>query len=141
MEWIMSPETRQKLKGLLLKHEGCKNFPYTDSTGNLGIGVGRCLTTRGISTNEALTLLDDDILYFSSKLSQLCPYFDTLDDNRKIALIDMAFNLGINGFLSFNDMHTALEKHYFIAAHDAMLDSKWASQVGQRAVDDAYIIK
>jgi len=137
----MTPEARQRLKGLILKHEGCKNFPYTDTTGNLSIGVGRCLTTRGISTNEALTLLDDDILYFSSRLSQLCPYFDSLDDNRKIALIDMAFNLGINGFLGFHDMHTALEKGDYNAAYNAILDSKWKDQVGKRAIVDAYIIK
>ena len=137
----MTPEIRQKLRNLLLKHESFRQYPYSDITGNLTIGIGRCLTTRGISQGEAFTLLDDDILYFSSKLSQLCPYFDSLDDNRKIALIDMAFNLGINGFLGFHDMHTTLEKGDYNAAYNAILDSKWKDQVGKRAIVDAYIIK
>lgn len=137
----MTPEARQKLRGLLLKHEGCKNFPYTDTTGNLSIGVGRCLTTRGISTTEALTLLDDDIMYFAAKLSHLLPFFDTLHENRQIALVDMCFNLGINGFLQFQDMLNALNRGDNLAASQAMIDSKWAHQVGQRALDLSYIIK
>src|ERR1700689_378420 len=81
---MMTPEAKAKLKNMLVQDEGCKNFPYTDITGNLSIGVGRNLITRGISTNEALYLLDDDIIYFTSKLNYIIPFFSSLDENRKI---------------------------------------------------------
>jgi len=137
----MTPEARQKLRNLILRHESYKQFVYSDTTGHITIGIGRNLSSRGISQSEALMLLDDDILYFSSKLSQLCSYFDALDDNRKIALIDMCFNIGINSFLNFHDMHNALENKDYEKASEAMLASEWANQVGQRAVTDAYIMK
>lgn len=137
----MTPETRQKLRSLLLQNESYKQYPYSDTTGHLTIGIGRNLSDRGISQAEAFALLDDDVLYFSSKLSQLCEYFDGLDDNRKIAVIDMCFNVGVNSFLSFHDFHDAMARHDYVAASNAMLDSRWAAQVGQRAVTDAYIIK
>ncbi len=137
----MTLEGRQKLRNLILNHESYKQFPYNDTTGCLTIGIGRNLSDRGISQNEAFSLLDDDIIYFYSKLSQLCSYFNDLDENRKIALIDMCFNLGVHGFLGFNDLHTALEIHDYENASKAMLDSKWAQQVGERAITDANIIK
>src|ERR1044071_9259459 len=98
----MTPEARQKLRGLLVKHEGCRLYPYKDTRGFDTIGISRCLTTRGITETEAFYLLDDDIAYFYSQLSIRCEYFDSLDDNRKIAIVDMCFNLGINGFLDFH---------------------------------------
>ena len=137
----MTPESRQKLKSLLISHESYKQFPYSDTTGHLTVGIGRNLSSRGISQNEALTLLDDDILYFSSKLSHVLPFFDKLDDNRKIVLIDMCFNLGINGFLVFKSMLDALERNDFGKAADEILSSKAAEQCGERYQQLAYIMR
>jgi lysozyme len=137
---MMTPESRQKLRGLLTADEGCKLFPYTDTTGNLSIGVGRSLTTRGISQVEAFYLLDDDISYFYNKLLQYCDFFVQLDENRQIALIDMAFNLGIQGFLNFKEVISALESHDYIRAHDEMLNSHWAKQLPERSSKLANII-
>lgn len=137
----MTPESCQKLRGLLLQHESFRAYPYNDTNGFVTIGIGRCLTTRGISKNEAFFMLDEDIFYFSSKLSQLCDYFDVLDEARKVALVDMCFNLGINGFMEFHDMHMAFREREYEKAAKAMLASKWAVQVGERAVTLAKIIE
>ena len=137
----MTPESRQKLRALLTANEGCKLFPYTDTTGNLSIGVGRCLTTRGISQVEAFYLLDDDISYFYNKLSMYCDFFVKLDENRQIALIDMAFNLGLQGFLNFKEMIAALESGNYEQAAKDMMNSRWAEQVQDRATCLANIIR
>jgi len=137
----MTPEAKQKLRRLLVKHEGCKNFPYTDTTGNLSIGVGRNLTTRGISEVEAFYLLEDDIAYFSSKLAHFLPCFLTLDENRQIVLVDMCFNLGLQGLLNFREMISALDAGNYALAADAMLDSLWALQVKERATSLANILR
>ena len=128
----MTPEARHKLKNLLVQHEACRNFPYTDTTGHLSIGVGRNLSDRGISTVEALLLLDDDILYFSSKLYSLVDFFDKLDENRQIVLVDMCFNLGVNGFLGFQSMLKALESGDYDSAAKEILASKAAEQCPER---------
>lgn len=137
----MTPEGKQKLKHLLISHENYKQFPYTDTTGHLTVGIGRNLSDRGISTTEAFYLLDDDILYFSSKLAHYLPFFIELSENRQIALIDMCFNLGVQGFLNFKNMIAALASHDYDRAANEMLNSKWAEQVGDRATCLANIIR
>lgn len=137
----MNLEMRNKLRALLLKHEGLRKFPYTDTTGHLTIGVGRSLSVRGISEHEAFILLDDDMMWFTDKMTVTFPWFVTLDENRQLALIDMAFNLGMNGFLEFHEMIHALDRHDFDRAAECLLDSKYAGQVGERAVELANIIK
>ena len=137
----MTPEGRQKLKNLLVNHESYKQFPYTDSTNHLTIGIGRNLNDRGISTTEALYLLDDDILYFFSKLNHYLNFFTKLTESRQIALVDMCFNLGIQGLLQFKEMMLALESDDFERAAMEMLNSKWAEQVGERATCLANIIR
>lgn len=137
----MTPEGKQKLKGLLLQHESFRQFPYTDTTGHLTIGIGRNLVDRGITQSEALFLLDDDIVYFNSKLLHFLPFFIHLSENRQIALINMCFNLGVQGFLGFKGMILALESHDYNRAAQEMLDSKWAEQVGERAVQLSNIMR
>jgi lysozyme len=136
----MTPEARQKLKGLLIQHEKYVQFPYTDTTGHLTIGFGRNLVDRGISTTEAFYLLDDDILYFTNKLNHYLSFFSELSENRQIALIDMCFNLGLQGFLGFKEMISAVESHDYERAAQEMLNSKWAEQTGERATCLANII-
>jgi lysozyme len=136
----MTPELRQKLRGLLLQHEGFRQFPYTDTTGHLTIGIGRNLDSRGISQNEAFILLDDDSLYFSSKLSSVLPFFDSLDGIRQIALVDMCFNLGVNGLLEFKNFLGFVEKKDWKNASAELLDSKAAAQCVDRYKRLAEII-
>jgi lysozyme len=138
---VMTPEAKLKLKTLLVKHETYKQFPYTDQTGRLTVGIGRNLSDRGISTAEAFYLLDDDIIYFTDKLSHYLQCFKDLDESRQLALVDMCFNLGLQGFLNFKEMVAALNVHDYVRAAHEMLNSKWAQQVGQRAITLANIIR
>ena len=79
--------------------------------------------------------------YFSDALANKFDWWVGLDENRKAALIDMCFNLGMIGFLKFSGMLVALsQKNYSLAAR-AMMQSKWATQVGQRAIDLSTIIR
>lgn len=137
----MTPEARLKLKNLLVQHESYKQFPYIDQTNHITVGLGRNLTDRGISTTEAFYLLDDDIQYFYSKLLHYLPYFAELSENRQIALIDMCFNLGLQGFLNFHGMLAAIQLHLYNQAAEEMLSSKWAEQVGERAHQLSNIIR
>jgi len=138
---MMTPEIRQKLKSLLTTHESYRQFPYADSTGHLTIGIGRNLSDRGISTTEALALLDDDIFYFTSKLANVLPYFSELSDNRQIVLVDMCFNLGVNGLLEFHKMLDAIEARDWEKAAFEILNSKAAHQDVNRYEQLAYIMK
>jgi lysozyme len=48
-------------KELLIKHEGIRFTPYKCSMGRWTIGIGRNLSDKGITKEEALYLLDNDI--------------------------------------------------------------------------------
>jgi lysozyme len=126
---------------LLIKHEGIRLFPYSDTTGHLTIGVGRNLTDRGISTDEAHLLLSNDIQYFTSQLYALLPWTQSHPDSVKLVLINMIFNLGISGLLRFNNTLNLIKSKNYKMAADEMLISLWAQQVGSRAVELSNILR
>jgi lysozyme len=136
----MNISTRTLLRKLLLKHEGFRQFVYKDNRNIATVGIGRNLESKGVSLEEAFYLLDDDLIFFSDKLTTIFPWFAPLDENRKAALIDMTFNLGVNGFLEFHEMIAALDKHDFEKASQCLLASEYATQVGERARDLAQIL-
>ena len=137
----MTPEDRVKCKNLIIKHETYKEFPYIDTTGHLTIGFGHNLEARGLSYPVSSLALDEDITFWMVNLDRMLPIYKTLDPTRQAVLIDMCHNLGLHGVLEFHQMIEALEAKDYEGAASAMLESRWASQVGQRAIEDAYIMK
>jgi len=123
---------------LIIKHEGLRLLPYLDSVGKLTIGVGRNIDDNGISQGEAMLLLRNDITRTKEELLSLGL---KLNGARGAALVDMLFNLGLHNFLQFKNMIMALEMKDYIVAAEEMLDSKWASQVGNRANELAEMVK
>lgn len=117
----------------LKRDEGVRLHVYTDTVGKATIGTGRNLVDVGISYDEADLLLSNDISRVSVQLAAAFPWTSSLDDARRGALLNMTFNLGIGGVAAFHDMLTAAQAGNWEAAAEAMLNSKWAEQVGARA--------
>lgn len=132
---------RQKLLRSLLIHEGMRLHPYTDTAGKIGIGIGRNLTDTGISDDEAFGLAQNDITRACDVLDANVPWWNNLDDARQNVLVEMCFNLGWTGLSKFRRMLDAAEHHDFNRAADEMMQSVWATQVGQRAVDLAHVMR
>ncbi|MEH6405330.1 MAG: hypothetical protein V7750_18300 [Sneathiella sp.] len=125
----------------LIKNEGLRLMPYQDTVGKLTIGVGRNLDDGGISKEEALYLLSNDIGNVLSELSEKVDCWSSLPDTKKIALADMCFNLGWPRLSKFKRMMAALEGGDFDLAATEALDSKWAKQVGQRSERIATLLR
>lgn len=117
----------------LRRDEGVRAKPYVDTVGKVTIGVGRNLTDNGLSDIEIDILLTNDIAAITSTLSSRLPYFDSLDPVRQAVLVNMGFNIGFEALDNFPNMLAAVAQGRFNDAADEMLDSKWASQVGDRA--------
>lgn len=130
---------KQQLITQLRIDEGIRHKPYKDSVGKLTIGVGRNLDDVGLSDDEINYLLSNDIDRTYKQL-QTYSWFTGLDDIRQTAITNMAFNLGITRLLGFTQLIAHLTNHEWQQAHDAMLKSKWATQVGLRAVRLAQVI-
>lgn len=130
----MKPETINKLTDRLIEHEGLRLKPYRCPAGKLTIGVGRNLEDKGITKEEALLLLENDIMETKALCEKNFPFFNRLDENRKSVLVEMCFNMGISRLKGFRLMLEAVEHEDFLCASKEMLNSKWAHQVGKRAL-------
>lgn len=129
---------------MIKRHEGNRlkggrHYPYRDTMGKLTIGYGRCLDDIGISEDEALALLEHDLIAAENAVESLS--LGELGDARRAALVDMAFNLGAAGLGKFKLMLEALRQGKWDLAAVEALDSDWADQVGKRAEEIARIIR
>lgn len=113
--------------------EGVRNFPYEDSVGKLTIGVGRNLDDVGLSGEEIRMLKKNDMQHVMRECLNL-PYWDELNDARKMVVADMVFNLGMPRFKGFVYTNEALKRGDYIDAAAEMVDSKWYRQTGRRAI-------
>jgi len=150
---ISNDEFQSTLERQLAEHEDVRTRPYLDccgkywrectcaKKGKLSIGTGRNLDDVGLTAGEIKFLLRNDILKTRLGLEKIVPGFLALSPRRRMALIDMAFNLGLNGLLKFTNMLAALIAGDYALAASEMLDSQWAKQVGQRAVTLAAMIE
>ena len=114
-------------------HEGLKLQVYKCPANRLTIGYGRNLDDRGISREEAEMLLLND-LETSTKEAKKFEFYENLTSNRQDVIVEMIFNLGLTRFKKFKKTIGYINQANHSAAADEMLDSRWAKQVGQRAL-------
>jgi len=117
-----------KLKEELTRDEGFRSKPYRCTANKLTIGIGRNIEDVGITEEEAKYLLDNDVRRIIAELDILIPWWDDLTDARQRALINMAFQLGVNGLMGFKKMLAALEVGNYREACLEGLNSKWAKK-------------
>lgn len=124
---------RERLREQLMRDEGLRLRPYTDTTGHVSIGYGRNLTDIGISEIEAVMLLENDIDLAMDALDAALPWAKELDEPRYAVLCNMAFNLGLRGLLKFKNTLEAVRCGEYASAADRMMKSLWARQTKGRA--------
>ena len=114
---------------------GGRHRMYTASVGKITIGYGRNLSDRGLSDSEAAFLLNNDMADVVEECRREFQWFDKLDDVRQEVILNMVFNLGMPKFKKFKKTITYIEQRNFTMASEEMLNSKWARQVGSRALE------
>jgi lysozyme len=137
---IMPFNFLEKLGKTLKPDEGLQLYPYKDIFGNLTIGYGRNLSSKGISRDEADYLFQQDIQECLKDLQTLT-FWNDLNDDRKIVLVCMCFNLGWPRFMGFRNMLSALEKKDYELASKEILDSEAAKQLKSRYERLAYFME
>lgn len=125
----------------LMRDEGMRLKVYRCPAGKLTIGIGRNLEDVGISSGEAIDLLDNDIARVVSELNAALPWWRDVPEPGQRALANMAFNLGLTRLMEFQRMIAALRAGDYEAAAAEALDSKWAEQVGARAERIALLFR
>jgi len=131
-----------RIKEQLVRHEGLRLKPYRCTAGKLTIGIGRNLDDCGISQAEAYVMLINDIMNCEKQLQAKIPdIYNGLDEVRKSVLLNMCFNLGINGLLGFKNTLAFVKAGDWERAANNMLVSKWAKQVGRRAIELSELMR
>lgn len=138
----MEAKLMDRIKEQLVRHEGLRLKPYRCTAGKLTIGIGRNLDDSGISQSEAHIMLINDIMNCEKQLQAKIPdIYNGLDEVRKSVLLNMCFNLGINGLLGFKNTLAFVKAGDWERAANNMLASKWAKQVGRRAIELSELMR
>ena len=140
-----SEQVKAKMKNLiemLKRHEGVRSTVYVCSAGYETIGVGRNIsaTGLGLSDDEVDYLLQNDIERVIKELSAEYRWFNSLDDVRKDAMIDISFNLGATRLRGFKRALAAMEVADYKTAAKEFLDSKWSRDLKGRSHELAHML-
>ena len=123
----------ERLKKQLVIDEGLELKPYRCSADKLTIGVGRNIQEVGITKEEAMVLLENDIARCAGECARAFPWFLDLSAERKEAVINLVFNMGLSKFQQFKKTIAYIEAGEFERAGAELLDSNYARQVGKRS--------
>lgn len=160
---------KELLEQELIRDEGLKLFPYEDTVSKITIGVGRNLTDKGLTRNElsslglninlnkeqvisvllergltkqeCLMLLSNDIDDAWEDLTTALPWIEQKPEVVQRAVCNCVFNLGLTRFLKFKKTISFIQDGDYLNASIEILNSKWASQVGHRAIIISDMIK
>lgn len=124
----------------LKRDEGYEGTVYTCSAGKLTIGYGHNIEDVPLPKYIAEKLLQHDIMEAYQDCEQI-DWFHSLSAVRQRVIINMVFNLGLNGVLKFKKMIQAIKDKDYERASVEMLDSKWHQQVGMRAKRLSYMME
>jgi lysozyme len=160
----------ERIKEQLVRHEGLRLKPYRCTAGKLtirriGFQIKFGMTDdRGISQIEAYVLLENDIPRSGRGQAQNCEkqlvdeipeIYNALDEVRKSVLLNMCISiaqsrftplrepcyLGIKGLMGFNNTLAFIGAGDWERAANGMLASKWAKQVGMRAIELSELMR
>ena len=143
------------VKQYITKHEGRERMPYKCPSGKWTIGVGhnyqdnplpydieRYLRDNGKILDEHIDrLLLMDINRATDDCKKIFSTWDSISAVRKMALIDMAFQLGGAGLSKFKKMIICIEHEAWDDAAIQILNSLYAKQTPNRAKENAELIK
>lgn len=107
------------------RHEGFRGYPYKDTKGLPTIGYGTLLP---ISKDEASLLLSWRLNKVINRLDKKLPWLKQQPKEVREVLYEMAYQMGVNGVLSFKKTLLYLKAKSYKKASVEMLDSKWARE-------------
>jgi lysozyme len=121
-------------------NEGFRRDMYKDTEGIWTIGIGFNLEA-GFTEEECNLILRHRMGKIISDFARRLPQYLDVCQVRKIVLLDMAYNLGVDGLLKFRKMLAAIDRRDYELAAKEMLDSRYARQVKGRAQRNALMME
>ena len=122
----------------LKAHEGYRRFAYECSEGRLTIGYGTMIENGGHGIPEPIAeaLLTDYVNVIYAQMSAH-RWFTDLNQARQECIVEMCYQLGVEGVSEFKNMISSLKAEIWLGAAEHALDSLWARQTPARAAEVA----
>jgi lysozyme len=120
------------IKEMLIKNEGLVLQPYRCKNNFLSLGVGRNLDANGISEDEAMYLLENDIKRVVANLDKNWKVWRSFEPLAQEVCIDCTFQMGITGFMQFRRTRALMEMGAWLEASEEILRSKYHEQTPAR---------
>lgn len=117
----------------LKRDEGRRDRPYRDTRGLLTVGYGHNLDATGLCEAALLAQLQFDVDRAIQSLNIRFPWWASQPAAAQRVLINLCYNMGIGVLATFPVTLAHLQAHEYPAAATSLLQSKYASEVGQRA--------
>lgn len=137
-----------KIEELLELEEGYSATAYYCGSGYPTIGIGKRIGPKGaalsnyqfkVSKSLAVAWLIDELIDIEIALCKL-DWFNSLNEDRKMIIKSMTYQLGFDGLLKFKGMISAIKRNDFGSASAEMIDSLWFSQTENRAKRHAIVM-
>lgn len=134
----------EALREQLKIDEGVKYEIYKDHLGYPTFGIGHLITEDDpehgksdgteISEDRVNEVFATDVAKFVSESKILFPDLDELPDVAQQVIVNMAFNMGRPRLSKFKNFIAGVNDRDWTRAAEEMMDSRWATQVGDRAI-------
>ena len=134
----------EALREQLKVDEGVKYEIYKDHLGYPTFGIGHLITEDDpehgepdgteISEDRVNEVFESDVAKFVSEAKILFPDLDELPDVAQQVIVNMAFNMGRPRLSKFKNFIAGVNDRDWTRAAEEMMDSRWATQVGDRAI-------
>ena len=134
----------EALREQLKIDEGVKYEIYKDHLGYPTFGIGHLITEndpehgepdgKEISEDRVNEIFETDVAKFVIEAKILFPDLDDLPDVAQQVIVNMAFNMGRPRLSKFKNFIAGVNDRDWTRAAEEMMDSRWATQVGDRAI-------
>ena len=132
-----------KLREELAEDEGCKYEIYLDHIGLPTMGIGHLITKDDpeygkdvgsvVEQSRVQSAFNLDIAVTLEDCQRLYKDFNDLPEEVQLIIANMMFNLGYPRLSKFKGMKANVDARDWPGAADEMVDSKWYTQVPNRA--------
>jgi len=120
------------LQAELTVDEGRNLRLYVDSRGYASIGIGRNLTSNGITAAECEAMFQHDVDEAVADLDHFIPWWRTLPPARQRVMVNLTFNMGWPTLSTFRRFLARMEQQDWAGAAAELRASQWWHQVGER---------
>ena len=133
----------EKLRKQLEIDEGIVHEIYLDHLGLATFGIGHLVIDSdpeygaevgtAVAESRCIEVFNQDVEIVLSDCKILYPDFDELPEEVQQIIANMMFNMGRPRLSKFKGMKRGVDARDFMAAADEMVDSRWYTQVPNRA--------